>query len=277
MEFIFLDWSNHMKPKYIDGPVLIHSDIFLTHHLINKNLKSSSDADIILNAHLDHLSDLFGIKNLSFPTFNYDFPKDKIFSIDKTPSQVGALSNHVISKKRLFNRTETPIFSFCVGQNFTSNFENEPFADNSLLSFLFENDGYIVFYGAQINSCTFLHFVESKFGPPRYRYDKKFKGLLERGKIKENTNVTFHVRPLGIGLDYDWDFLLKILRKYNAIIDIDKNVFCVKAREIYKIWGNQIENDDLSILSKNCLKKVKKKLNMLERRFSIIDFEENIQ
>ena len=151
------------EKQLINGPVLIHSDIFLTHHLITKRTKNLSNACNILDNHLDYLSDLFGIENLSFPTFNYDFPKDKLFSIDETPSQVGALSNHVIGNKSLFTRTDTPIFSFCVGQNFDLSYGNKPFGNNSLFSFLHENDGSIVFYGTQINSCTFLHFVESQF------------------------------------------------------------------------------------------------------------------
>ena len=65
----------------------------------------------------------------------------------------------------------------------------------------------------------------------------------------------------------------KILEKANAIKFLHTNVFYVKARDLSELWSSQISKDSISILSNECKIIVKEKLNKLNRRFNIKDFE----
>jgi|TARA_B100001741_G_scaffold259284_1_gene222747 aminoglycoside N3'-acetyltransferase len=257
----------------INGPVIVHSDIFQTMHLLEQKVNIKTNPNLILKEHFEKLENAFGKDNLCFPSFNYDFTKDGIYSVIKSESQVGALSNYILNEK-ILTRTHVPVFSFLYGKNFCGDYENSPFQENSIFSETYDNDGIILFYGAGINSCTYLHFVESQYGPPQYRYDKKFQGTIEinENEIKE-TYVNFHVRPYGLGLDYNWIFLYEILEKANAIKFLHTNVFYVKARDLSELWSSQILKDSISILSNECKIIVKEKLNKLNRRFNIKDFE----
>ncbi len=257
----------------INGPVIIHSDIFQTRHLLKQKINIKTNPNLILKEHFEKLENTFGKDNLCFPSFNYDFTKDGIFSVKHSESQVGALSNYILSED-ILTRTHVPVFSFLYGKNFCGNYKNSPFQENSIFSEVYDDNGIILFYGARIDSCTYLHFVESQCGPPEYRYDKEFEGSIEINKNEiKKTSVNFHVRPYGLGLDYDWIFLYEILEKANAIKFLDTNVFYVKARDLSELWANQLLKDNISILSNKCKIIVKEKLNKLNRRFNLKDFE----
>jgi len=47
----------------------------------------------------------------------------------------------------------------------------------------------------------------------------------------------------------------------------------VKARDISKLWGERISDDDLSVLSDECRPDIERRLMALGRRFVISDFE----
>ena len=136
------------------------------------------------------------------------------------------------------------------------------------------NDGTIVFYGAEISSCTFLHYVENQFGPPVFRYDKKFIGSISDGQTITDTFVEFHARPLGLELDYNWDLLLKLLEENNAIHKLTNNLFAVKAKDLLSVWGNFYTKNHFDILSIQTKDVVSNKFNSIGRRFIQKDFEE---
>ena len=129
-----------------------------------------------------------------------------------------------------------------------------------------------MFYGTDISSCTYLHYVESKYGPP-YRYDKKFNGKIILDNTSNDVSVKFHVRPLGLDFDYNWDFLFGILRENNVVVDLGINFFGIKVRDISNIWGEVIKEAPTKILSKECANEVQNKLDTIGRRYLISDFE----
>ena len=257
----------------LSSPFLIHSDIFCMSNFIRKRINQRIKKHQFLRFHLDFLSETFGIRDIAFPAFNYEFPKSKVFHLKNTQSQSGALTNYVL-KNDCFVRTKTPIFSFLVGLNQPSEFSSHPFGSKSYFNYLYDNDGTIIFYGAKHNTATYLHFVESQFGPPRYRYDKCFKGsIINDESTIIPVEVEFHTRPLGLELEYDWDFLWQLLKQKNVVRDIAPNFFAVKAKYLSEIWGGQIINDDLSILSQKSKKKFKSILKKFNHRLKIEDFE----
>tara|TARA_B100000780_G_scaffold262659_1_gene215970 strand:- start:4198 stop:4998 length:801 start_codon:yes stop_codon:yes gene_type:complete len=259
--------------KKITGPFLIHTDIFQTRHLLEQKKNVKLDPVDILKQHETILIDSFGYSEVCYPSFNYDFTTTGKYSPSSSPSQVGVLSNFLRESSYL-TRTNVPVFSFLIGEDFNSHYDNFPFESNSIFNELFANDGSIIFYGAAINSCTYLHFVEFQAGPPRYRYDKEFKGLIKSFDNEEETSVSFHVRPMGMSLDYNWNFLLKLLDDKGLVYALEKNVFAIKARDLTEVWGEQITQNDLSILTNECKENIDSKLSILQRRFDITDFEE---
>jgi len=261
--------------KNIKGPYLIHCDVSKTSSLIKPIVKNSSVKIDVLNEHMKILSNCFGIENLIFPSFNYDFPHSRKFDVLETISQVGRITNYVLNN-RILDRTKTPIFSFLTKiKSLISQYHEYPFLNGSVFDYIFKNDGTIIFYGTQINSCTFIHFIESQFGPPVYRYDKSFYGeIIEGGNVK-NAAVRFHVRPLGMALEYDWDLLFRRLMEEEVII-YGKNcnsVFAIKARDLFSIWGDIMKTKPLALLNESSRIKVDEKLQTLGRRFELLDFE----
>lgn len=262
--------------KNLKPPYLIHSDIFKTSSFVKKEIVRGQNRSNINELHLRFLSNCFGNSNLIFPSFNYDFPKSKIFNLKTTPSQVGHLTNFVLDEGS-FLRTKTPVFSFLTKINdLTTNVHDDPFGSGSVFDYIFDNDGSIIFYGTGIDSCTYLHFVESQFGPPIYRYDKTFSGVLLNGADSTEVKVSFHVRPLGLNLDYKWDYLYKLLDECQVLNKSAANLFAVKARHLSDIWGNALLRNPFSILDDQSRPKVEQKSTLLGRRFLISDFEASL-
>jgi len=254
-------------------PFLVHSDIFRTADLVRKQSGASRDLSQVLRAHLTNLENWFGVGDLIFPTFNYDFPKSKVFDVEKTDSQAGSLTNYVRFLGDYY-RTTTPVYSFAINKIRPKTYSNTPFGKGSLFDDLYKKDGTIVFYGVGINCCTYLHYVESQFGPPRYRYDKLFRGTLSTKDTLAECEALFHVRPLDFKWGYNWGELERLLVSAGAIISLEKNVFAVKVRDLSKIWGDRIRANDLSILSDECRVDVENRLSSLGRRFVLTDFEQ---
>ncbi len=96
--------------------------------------------------------------------------------------------------------------------------------------------------------------------------------LPAEGNYKES-KFSFHARPMGIDLDYDWNRLKQTLIDSGAIINFQLNVFAMKARNIIKLWAKRITNDDLSVLTDDCGTHINSRLMYLGRSFVISDFE----
>ncbi len=260
--------SKKLKPPY-----LIHSDLFKTFGLIKEEYKENKGKYSPFDLHFNLLAKLFSKENIILPSFNYEFPNTKFYHTKLTTSQVGSLGNYVLENQLLL-RTKTPIFSFLTNIKDVLGEHNFPFSTGSIFDFINKNDGTIIFYGADISSCTFLHYVENQFGPPVFRYDKKFIGSISDGQTISNTFVEFHARPLGLGLDYNWDLLLKILVENNSIHLLSNNFFAVKAKDLLSIWGNFFTKNQFDILSTKTKDVVRNKYNDIGRRFIQKDFEE---
>lgn len=258
--------------KKYTPPYMIHSDAGRMFGYIRDRHSPLNRQHDFLSLHFDLLCDKFGKDNLIFPSFNYDFPKDKIFDLVKTPSQVGSLTNYII-QNHLLKRTSTPIFSFLTNIHELLIENKSPFSSGSVFDRMHQMDGTILFYGTKIDSCTYLHYVEDQFGPPLYRYQKEFTGLLVDGRTTREVEVEFHVRPMGIDLKYDWDKLNQLLIYNNAITILTKGCFAVKIKDLSKIWGDLFYKNQFEILSTETKKPIIEKYRKLGRRFKQSDFE----
>lgn len=261
-----IDLKKH-KPPY-----LVHSDTFRMFGLIRDRYSRSDGQQDLLRLHFDYLCEKLGKDNLVFPSFNYDFPKEKTYDLLKTPSQVGSLTNYVIENS-LLKRTTTPIFSFLTNVPELLIEHNSPFSRGSVFDRMYQMDGTIVFYGAKIDSCTYLHFVEEQFGPPLFRYQKEFAGQLVNGALTREVKVEFHVRPMGLELDYDWDKLNQLLVDNNVVTPLAKGCFAVNVKDISRIWGSFFRSGQFEILSKDTKNSVFKMYENVGRRFVKSDFE----
>ena len=227
--------------KKLDPPFIIHSDVFKVFHLIEKNFKRR-DRNKIEQKHFYFLNKNFGSKNILIPSFNYGFAETKKFDLDKTPSEVGTLSNYILNNNLLY-RTDTPFFSFLHKMQKNISFGYTPFGKGSVFDYVFKNGGSIIFYGADIDSCTFIHYLESAKKQPVYRYDKKFSGsIINKNKIKK-VEVKLHVRPNNFFLDYDWNKIFNLLNRKKMIKKFGRNFFGLRAKDIYEIWLEKFEKD----------------------------------
>ena len=257
--------------KGLNPPFIIHSDVFKMFYLIKQNFRKR-DKNKLEQKHFDLLRNQFGSQNILIPSFNYQFSKTKIFDLKKTPSQVGALSNFILNND-FFYRTDTPFFSFLHKMSRNLSFGYTPFGNESVFDYVFKNKGSIIFYGAEINSCTFIHYLESANQPPIYRYDKKFKGSIINGNSIKDVEVEFHVKPNNFFFNYDWNKIFNLLSNKKIFKTFGRNFFGFKTRDIYEIWLDKFNKDQFFFLHKSCKNKVRNKYEKLGRRFQIKDFE----
>lgn len=136
--------------------------------------------------------------NIMIPTFSYTFPKNEVFDVVETPSDVG-LVTEFLRKCHPHKRTADPFFSYLVfGKKGLGHFEvrdYECFGDDSLIGSLFAQGGYIcsvgnVFY----NTPTEVHYIEKLIGV-EYRFNKMFHGIIRDREGKEHQQrTTFYCR-----------------------------------------------------------------------------------
>ena len=184
----------------------IHSD-FTSYIKIKKiqkmyeQNKSKNFINIALKLMSNDIENLFG-KNYILPTYNYDFPKSKIFNLNKDVSQTGIFTEFC-RKKSSFYRSNIPIFSsISRKKNLIINNHNKiinPFDKNSEWENLYLKKGKIVNFGS-LFSPTYIHYIEHKYqGTLHYRYFKKFNGKIKlTTNIKKTVELEFMVRTRSI-------------------------------------------------------------------------------
>lgn len=136
--------------------------------------------------------------NIMIPTFSYTYPKNEIFSVLETPSDVGAVTEF-LRKSYPYKRTIDPFFSYLVfGGKWPEYFkvqDYECFGDKSLIADLFSQDGYICCVGNVFhNTPTEVHYIEKLLGV-EYRFNKVFHGIIKDCEGKHHQQkTTFYCR-----------------------------------------------------------------------------------
>lgn len=257
----------------LTGPVLVHVDVFRTGGVIPKVVGRHA----LLSAHFKLLLEAAGQRPIWMPTFNYDFVRTGTFAVRHDVSQVGALTEHFRKEHALW-RTPVPIFSVAgtaEPPNVNSSESIDPFGSDSVFAQLAKMNGSILFYGADIRSCTFVHYAERAAGGPVYRYDKVFRGTVTTTSSRAVT-LSYHVRPRGHHLDYDWVRLEHQLFEHGLLRRFNSGRFSVasiEAANLLSFWSDRLAADPLYLLDDASRAWVKPKIDELGRGFLLEDFE----
>ena len=206
-------------------PTFIHSDIFKTLPLYESLISVKSKRGFLIAAH-NFLKNSYG-KNLIFPAFNYEFSKTKIFDIENNLIQVGALSEYLHSVDS-YKRTPVPFFSVLYNLDQLHDLSPlctyvEPFGKNSVFEWMYNKNCDIVFFGTNLKSFTFIHYVEGLIpNNPIYRYDKLFEGSIIINGVAHKVSCKMHVRPMGLSLNYDTEKIETDLRSKGILFYDDQ-------------------------------------------------------
>ena len=254
---------------------LVHSNLF---YGFKFDKKLSRQEQLIM--HYKAIKKLVEQKAVWMPAFNYDFTKSGIYDINLSPSQVGTLSDFFRTEVANW-RSPVPVFSFSGDDEpptFSSNLYIDPFDESSLLHYSFQNNALIIYYGTtNINCSTIIHYCEKVSGVLNYRYEKIFKGIvITEHKNERKVNLKMHVRPKGLGLNYDWSRLEEDLKKNSILHDFKSNRFDIKIIKVIDLcnyWISKMREDSLYFLDGESQHKVKEKLQQIGRAFLISDFE----
>lgn len=256
------------------GPVFVHSDPLSTAALVPR----TRDRIAFLDSHVDLLVQVADGRGLWTPAFNYDFPRTTVFDVRNDPCQLGPLPEHFRSQRAEW-RTPVPIFSVSgIGTNPDIEWgpDTDPFGPASIFSELAARDGVILFYGNTFHYSTIVHYAERQRGGPLYRYDKKFPGrvIMDDGSEAQGS-LNYHVRPLGAGLDYDWDRLLVEALEAGVCRRSDRysQVLAASARGLAGFFMEAMNDDPFALLDDKSRAWVIPAFEEAGRRFLIGDFE----
>lgn len=220
---------------------------------------------------------------LWFPTFNYQFPKKKRFNLNKDNSETGSFTElfRVFFSKW---RTETPIYNI-VGDGAKPKLKiNEhsiinPFDRTSFFHLLYKMNSNIFFYGTEINSGSFIMYIEETMNKGiLYRYKKLIKGKICDSKIKKNVTLNLSVRPLNknFPVEYSWKKIEYHLIRKKLFLKIKKSSRTFGVLNLKKTTDflqKKIKKDPFFLLNDKSKKWLKKFYKLNKRGISSHDFE----
>jgi aminoglycoside 3-N-acetyltransferase len=190
--------------------------------------------------------------NVMIPTFSYTYPKNEVFNILETPSDVG-LVTEFLRKRFPHKRTTDPFFSYLVfggkGSEHLEVRDYECFGEKSLIADLFNQDGYIccignVFY----NTPTEVHYIEKLLGVD-YRFDKVFHGtIVDREGKQHQQKTTFYCRKYVDEVFPDMTRLDSDLKKNDMFEywrdgSMDFEIQAISFRRLYDFIKDKIAQD----------------------------------
>jgi aminoglycoside 3-N-acetyltransferase len=235
------------SPLPADTPILIHSDLLrigIPDGLTEP--EAQCEAWIVL------LTEAAGKRPVLLPTFNYDFPRTRLFDPARDPGQTGALSRHC-SLHYASLRTRTPIFNFCIFGNdgLPLAAQAEPFGPESLFATLHERNAAILFLGADMIANTFIHYVEERLDIG-YRYVKPFLGEIVEDGSRQEIDFRYRVRPRVDGAVAYGDLgrsLLQEAGKLEAAAIGHGTAVMFRAQDYVDLIGGRMQDDELYVLT----------------------------
>jgi aminoglycoside 3-N-acetyltransferase len=256
-----------------NSPILLHTDV----SKIDRSTLKKIDLKKNLSTEIHRfLLEVFPEQELWFPAFNYDFIKTRVFDPKHDPIQVGAL-NESLRNSDSFIRSEVPVFSI-IRQQPENKIEYRsvvnPFDSEGEFSEIRRRDGNICFFGATIESMTFIHFVENLVSIP-YRYMKRFPGQIKMENGSKETELSYLVRPKGIAVEYDWPKIYGFLQHFDIGFKISSfgSYDVYNANALTDFMVSKYSEDVFWTLKQDSKDIVERKLNELGRGFEIQDFE----
>lgn len=251
--------------------LLIHSDLrgFDFSSLVSSLSRPDINA-VMLDFAFESIESLAAEAEIFLPAFNYDFTATRIFDPLRDVPQVGRLPMAAMGRPGWF-RSRTPVFSFLSSKEESVAYAN-PFSEDSFFSELRSNGEKILLLGVGFERFTFIHHVEYVASVP-YRYEKEFGGVRVEGTSDIPCEVTFHVRPLGLGLDYDFSKIGDFLVGTGAAVVTNQRMITVDARSASEVLLDKLADDEFFLLSADSRGEVEARLQTLGRPFMKGDFE----
>lgn len=229
---------------------------------------------------INYLIQRLNNEELWLPAYNYDFGKNKIFDPKLDGTSVGAINTEVLKMPNSI-RTYTPIYSSVgFGKILRPKIQNiyNPFNEDSEMHSLLSHDADVIFFGAKLNSFTFIHYIE-ELNNIDYRYVKKIAGELYVDQKFYTASVELKVRPIGKYFSYDWEKIEndlikdKIIRPLN---EISNNTFAVSMADSLSYITKKLKSDPYYLLDRRTKEWIIPMVAEIKRPFKIEDFEEII-
>lgn len=152
--------------------------------------------DLLIDAVLDHLG-----RNgtLVMPTFTYSFGRGELFSVARSPSTVGAITERFRCRDGVL-RSANPMFSFAAcgrnAQAYAGSDTEDCFGAETAFGVMHRSDAALACLGCSFDRTTFVHYIEQSFGVD-YRSFKMFEGISEdRDGNRHPARVRGYVRDL---------------------------------------------------------------------------------
>lgn len=256
------------------GPVFVHSDPFRTARLV----KPSRDRNAYLDSHIELLKAAANDRPLWLPTFNYDFPRTRSYDVINSESQLGPIPERFRTAHAEW-RTNIPIFSIAgLGRNSDPEWGpmTDPFGEDSIFADLVRNDGVVLYYGDTFHYNTLVHYAERVAGGPVYRYDKIFEGdVINADGQSVRGSLNYHVRPMGMGLDYDWPRLLDEALDAGVCTrsEVHPEILASSAKALCDHWVDDMKRDPFALLDDHSRAWAELAVKEKGRRLDIRDYE----
>jgi aminoglycoside N3'-acetyltransferase len=245
-----------MKALTANSPIFIHTDVS---KVARTTIRGIDTKEGLLPGLHKFLKESFSEQELWFPAFNYDFAKTLVFDPINDPIQVGALNESLRTSTEERIRVRPQVSPFDLDGEFAE---------------LRNRNGAITFFGASLESLTFIHYVE-KLAEIPYRYEKLFKGNLLLDNQITQISLVYLVRPLSMRLEYNWRKISELLNY--AKISFKNHHFgdyeIYNANDLTEFMLTKYAEDIFWTLTDDSKRESQKKLDELGRGFRIEDFE----
>ena len=153
----------------------------------------------LLNVIKKTIFDIIGENGfVAVPTFTLNFPKNREFDVENTPSEQMGIFSEFIRKHEGSKRTYHPIHSISLlgkNSNHIASLKGDTeFSEGSSFDYLLKINCKILFLGDSFTE-TFFHIAEERAKVP-YRFWKTFRGVLIKNSIKKEIKIQYYARNL---------------------------------------------------------------------------------
>ena len=159
-------------------------------------MESVNTADDLCNIFLEEIMERIAPRGtLVVPTFTYSFPRNQIFDIDASKSNMGWFAEWLRGRPDTVRSCDPCYSVVAIGARAMELTREAPinsFDENSFFARFFNRGGKILNLNFDAGS-TFVHFVERKLGV-RYRFDKTFIGVIRQNGIERPATSIIWVR-----------------------------------------------------------------------------------
>ena len=227
--------------------IVVHCSIIRIGLIKNKEINEIPKiiADIILNV-------LGKNGTLCVPTFNYNYinKKKKFDTFENEYTKLlGALPGEILSRSKRV-RSYNPGYNISTigakAKYISSSKSISSFGSDSSWDRLFKLNAKIVLINCDLDSMTFIRYIESKCDVP-YLYSKLYKTPIYSGKKKILSQSTCFLRYKYLDFKYNLKNFEKILKKKKALKETKINNICIKTLSMKATFeiGVELLNNDI--------------------------------